>query len=250
MTSVAPVPRLDRAVRARPRRADLPDLGADLRLQPGVRALPVLVGQARPARAVHRAVQGDHRRARAHAGVLRQHRRRRAHRAPGLLGAGRLRHRPPRRGEVLHQRRADHPRGGGQAGRQRLRRRADLARRRDRRGQRRRPRRRLVRDGDPRAGEPRRRRLHRRQDLGRRHPPQRRPARRLQGAGRPVRRHAADHPAAPVRPRRRRLGRAAPHRRPAACSSTTGWSPTASGCSPATRSSTCPASASRARWPG
>ena len=38
-----------RAVRARPRRADLPDVGAHLRLQPGVRALPVLVGQARPA---------------------------------------------------------------------------------------------------------------------------------------------------------------------------------------------------------
>ena len=38
-----------RPVRTRAGRADLPDLGADLRLQPGVRALPVLVGQARSA---------------------------------------------------------------------------------------------------------------------------------------------------------------------------------------------------------
>ena len=56
-----------------------------------------------------------------------------------LLGAGRLRHRPPRRGEVLDQRLADHPGGGRAPGRQRLRRRADLPRRRHRRGQRRRP---------------------------------------------------------------------------------------------------------------
>ena len=33
---------------------DLPDLGADLRLQPGVCALPVVVGAARPTRALHR----------------------------------------------------------------------------------------------------------------------------------------------------------------------------------------------------
>ena len=32
-----------------PGRPDLPDLGADLRLQPVVRALPVLVGPPRPA---------------------------------------------------------------------------------------------------------------------------------------------------------------------------------------------------------
>ena len=62
-------------------------------------------GPARPARADHRRVQGGDRRARADAGLLRQHRRRRADRAPGLLGARRLRHRPPRRREVLHQRR-------------------------------------------------------------------------------------------------------------------------------------------------
>ena len=43
-----------RALRARSRRADLPDLGADLRLQPGVRALPVVLRPARPARADHR----------------------------------------------------------------------------------------------------------------------------------------------------------------------------------------------------
>ena len=56
--------------------------------------------------------------------------------------------------EVLHQRRAHHAGGRRAAGRQRLRRRADLARRRDGRGQRRRARARLVRDGDPGAGEP------------------------------------------------------------------------------------------------
>ena len=145
-----------RAVRARAGRADLPDLGADLRLQPGLRALPVVVGQARSARAVHAAVQGHHRRARTHAGVLREHRRRRTHCAAGLLGARRLRHRAPRRGQVLHQRRAHHAGGGGEAGRQRLRRRADLAGRRHRRGQRRGARSRVLRHGDARAGEPRR----------------------------------------------------------------------------------------------
>ena len=46
------------------------------------------------------------------------------------------------------------PEVAGRAGRQRLRRRADLPRRRDGRGQRRRPRARLVRDGDSCAGEP------------------------------------------------------------------------------------------------
>ena len=54
-------------------------------------------------------VQGGDRRAAAHAGLLRQYRRRRAHRPPRLLGAGRLRHRAPRRGQVLDQRHQDHP---------------------------------------------------------------------------------------------------------------------------------------------
>ena len=135
-----PASRPGRAVRARAGRADLPDLGADLRVQSGVRALPVVVGQTRSARAVHPPVQGHHRRAGTHAGVLRQHRRRGTHCAPGLLGAGGLRHRTPRRREVLHQRGPDHPRGRGPVGGQRLRGRPDLARRRDRRGQRRRPR--------------------------------------------------------------------------------------------------------------
>ena len=49
---------------------------------------------------------------RADAGVLRQHRRRRADRAAGLLGAARLRDRPPRRGEVLHQRDQARPSSG------------------------------------------------------------------------------------------------------------------------------------------
>ena len=64
---------------------------------------------ARPAGADHRGGEGGDRRAAADAGLLREHRRRRAHRAAGLLGAGRLRHRPPGRREVLHQRHPDRP---------------------------------------------------------------------------------------------------------------------------------------------
>ena len=84
----------------------------------------------------------------------------------------------PRRGEVLHQRRADRRgRRGQRLAASRLRRRADLARRCDRGGQRRRARAGLVRDGDPRAGEPVGGRIPRRQDLGGDDPPQRRSAR-------------------------------------------------------------------------
>ncbi len=75
---------------------------------------------------------------------------------------------------------------------------------------------RLVRRRPAGDGPPRRRRLRAVQDLGRRHPPQRRPARRLQGARRLVRRPAAGHPAAPVGTRRRLVARAAPDERPAA----------------------------------
>ena len=53
--------------------------------------------------------QGGHRRTRADAGVLREHRRWRTDGATGLLGARRLRHSSPRRGEVLDQRREDQP---------------------------------------------------------------------------------------------------------------------------------------------
>ena len=62
------------------------------------------------------------------------------------------------------------------------------------------------------------------QDLGRHDAAERRPARRVQGHRRPVRRPAAHHPAAPVRPRRRRLGRAARRPPSSSASSTTGWS--------------------------
>ena len=60
-----------------------------------------------------------------------------------------------------------------------------------------------------------------------------------------VRRPAAADPAAPVGPRRRRLGRPAPAAATSSASSTTGWSPTATRCSPATRSSTCRPTARR-----
>ena len=76
-----------RPVRAGSRRPHLPHLGADLRLQPGLRPLPVELGPARPARAHHRRVQGGHRRVRADADLLRQHRRRRAHRARRTSGS-------------------------------------------------------------------------------------------------------------------------------------------------------------------
>ena len=101
----------------RARRADLPHVGAHVRVQPRVRALPVVLRAARPARADHRRVQGRDRRARAHAGLLREHRRRRADGPQGLLGARRVRDRAPRGREVLHQRLADRRRAGGVAAR-------------------------------------------------------------------------------------------------------------------------------------
>ena len=85
-----------------------------------------------------------------------------------------------------------------------------------RRGQRRRAGRRLVRHRRHRHGAPGRRRLHRLQALGGGHPPQRRPARRLQGPGRPLRGPAPADPAAAVGPGGRRVGRAPPDGRPAA----------------------------------
>ena len=82
--------------------------------------------------------------------------------------------------------------------------------------ERRRARRRLVRHGHPGDGAPPRRGLRSVQDLRGRHPSQRRPTRRVQGARRLVRRAAAGHPAAPVGSRRRLVARPAPDQRPAA----------------------------------
>ena len=161
-------------------------------------------------------MQGADRRVRADAGLLRQHRRRRADRAPRLLGAARLRRRAPRRREVLDQRLPDHPRACRAAGGHRLRRRPDLPRRRHRRGQRRRAGPGHVRRRPARHGQPPGRRHEGLQALGRLHPPQHRPARRVQGHRGHVRRPAAADPAAAVGPRRRRLGRAAPAAAPAA----------------------------------
>ena len=73
----------------------------------------------------------------------------------------RLRDRAQRRREVLHQRLPHHRRARALAGGQRLRRRADLARRRDRRGQRRRPRAGLLRHRDRGDGAPARGRASR-----------------------------------------------------------------------------------------
>ena len=93
-------------------------------------------GPARPARAEHRRMQGGDRRARADAGVLCEHRRRRADGPARLLGACRLRGRAPRRREVLDQRQSRiTPAVASRLAAHRLCRRADLARRRHRRGQ-------------------------------------------------------------------------------------------------------------------
>ena len=170
-----------------------------------------LVGPPRPARADHRRVQGAHRRVRADADLLRQHRRRRADGAAGLLGAARLRRRPPRRREVLHQRLPDHPRAARRARGDRLRRRADLAGRRDRRGQRRASA--APAPSTPRCGRwttcrrpacatSRSRWSCTRHNIGQ--------LDEFKAHRRPVRRPAAAHPAAAVRPRRGRVGRAAP----------------------------------------
>ena len=99
--------------------------------------------------------------------------------------------------------------------------------------------------GPPGDGQPGRRRLRAVQDLGRRHPPQRRPARRLRGAGRRLRRPAPGHPAAPVGPGRRHAGTSCTPRPSSSARSTAGCSPTATTCSPATPSSTSTPSASR-----
>ena len=98
----------------------------------------------------------------------------------------------------------------------RLRRRPDLPRRRHRRGQRRGAGPGHLRRRPARHGEPPGRRHEGLQALGRLHPSQHRPARRVQGHRGHVRRPAAADPAAPVGPRRRRLGRAAPAAAPAA----------------------------------
>ncbi len=220
----AVVPLAGRPVRAGPRRADLPDLGADLRLQPGVRALPVELRAPRPARAdaptSAKAVIDELQRMQ----VFYVN-----------IGGGEP---TVRRDfwELVDYATAHHvgvkfstngsritPRARRAAGRQRLRRRADLARRRDRRGQRRasavpartpRRSRRWSTSPRPACEDFKISVVVTRENVG--------AARRVQGDRRPLRRAAAAHAAAPVGPRRRRLGRAAPDRASSSASSTTG----------------------------
>ena len=113
------------------------------------------------------------------------------------------------------------------AGPHRLRRRPDLPGRRHRRGQRRRPRHRLLRHRHPGAGEPGRGRDEGLQGLRRRHPGERRAARRVQGAHRPLRRPAADHPASARRAAAPTSGTSCTPPRPSSASSTPGCWPTA-----------------------
>ena len=207
--AVAGERRAQRRVRARARRADLPDLGAHVRVQPRVRALPVVVGAARPARALDRRVQGRDRRARAHAGLLREHRRRRADGAQGLLGARRVRDRAPRRREVLHQRRRGSTPSGrrGCAASDYVDVQISLGRR-DGGGQRPRARRGLLRDGD--AGDvscsPARAPSSASSSRARTPASSTSSRRSRTSSG-----DAAAHAAAAVGPRRRRVGRAASH---------------------------------------
>ena len=191
-------------------------------------------------------VPGGHRRAAADAGLLRQHRRRRADRPAGLLGAARLRHRARRRRQVLHQRRQDHP---GPVARQLAA--SDYVDVQ------------ISLDGataevndavrGPGSYDTALRAMRNLADAGfagfkisvvmTRHNVGQLDA--VQGDRRPVRRAAADHPAAPVRPRRRRVGRAAPDRGPAARAVRLAGRPRRAACSPATRSSTWPGTARR-----
>ena len=236
-----------RPLRGGPRRADLPDLGAHLRVQPRVRALPVEL-RAAATRASSRTAECK--------AVIDELERMQVFYVN--IGGGE----PTVRRDFweLVDYATDHhvgvkfstngsriDRGARRAARgQRLRRRADLARRRDRRGQRRGARRRApTPPRSARWSNLARGRVRRLQAVGRRDPAQRRPARRVQGDRRPLRRAAADHPAAPVGPRRRRLGRAAPDRRAAARALRLAGAPTARTCSPATRSSTSRRSARR-----
>ncbi len=147
---------------------------------------------------------------------LRQRRRRRADGPRGLLGAAGVRDRPRRGREVLDERQPDHGGARRLARGVELRRRADLAGRRDGGGQRPDPRSRLLRHGHPGDGAPRRGRGHRLQDLGRHDARERHAGRRLQGDRRPLRGAAAPDQAAAVRARGGRLGRPAPHPGPAA----------------------------------
>ena len=211
-----------------------------------MRALPVLLGTARPARADHRRGRGGHRRAAADAGLLRQRRRRRADRPAGLLAPARLRHRPRRRRQVLHQR---HQAGQGPrraAGRApttstcRSPSTAPPPRSTTRvRGDR------LLRHRHPGDGEPGRGRVEGLQDLRRRHPGERRPARRVQGARRLATAPSCGSPGCARRAAAPTSGTSCTPPRRSSASSTTGCWPTATTCSPATRSSTSRRSARR-----
>ena len=234
-----------RPVRAGPRRADLPHLGADLRLQPGLRALPVQLRPPRSRRAEHRRVQGADRRVRADADLLRQHRRRRAHRPLRLLGAGGRT--PPTTTS------GSSSRPTGPASPPRWRNGWPPATTWMCRSPSTGP---PPRSTTPSAGagsyatavaamEPARRgRLRRLQALGGGHPAQRRPARCLQGPGRPVRGPTPAHPAPPFGTGCRRLGRAPPYGRAAAAAVRLAAGPRGGRSSPATPSSTWPATAS------
>ena len=230
-----------RALRVRPELPDLPDLGAHLRLQPGVRALPVRrrgggIRASCPPPRPRRVIDELQRMQVFYVNI----------------GGGEPTVRPDfwelldyaighdvgvkfSTNGIKLDKKARRAAGGD-----RLRRRPDLPRRRDRRGQRPRPRPGLVRHRDPGAGEPGRGRVRPAQDLASWSPARtstsstssrRSPTTSARSCGSPG---CAPRGAAPT------CGTSCTPRRAAARSSTTGCSPAARTCSPATRSSTSP----------
>ncbi len=180
-----------------------------------MRALPVLIGCPRSARAHHRRGESAHRRVGADAGLLHQHRRGRADGAPRFLRVDRVRDRPSRRSQVLHQWHLHRSCGGPPSRVDGLPRRADLDRRYRRTDQRRRAGPGFLRRCTAGHGPSEERGIRTVQDLDRRDAPQRRPARRLQGPRRFVRCPTARHAPTTLGKRRRVVARTAPDGRSA-----------------------------------
>ena len=221
----AGVPRADRAVRARPRRAHLPDLGAHLRLQPGLRALPVSSSGRRDPRELSTApVQG----------VIDELERMQVFYVN--IGGGEPTVRPDF-WELVDYATAhhvgvkfstngvpDHPGGRRAAGRQRLRRRADFSSTAP-------PPRSTTPSAAPGPTPLAVRAMDNLAAAGlraafkisrRRHPPQRRPARRVRRAGRVVTAPSCGSPGCAPRAAAPTSGTPCTPRPPSRCSSTTG----------------------------
>ncbi len=211
LAEVAPLPLKDQFTRGLDA-PDLPDLGADVCLQSGVRALPELVGSPGPGRADAGRGAPHRRRAGRPEGVLREHRRGRADAAAGLLRPRRIRHGASGGGQVLDQRDAAVGGAGEAVGGAGLSGRADQYRRRDGGHERRGARRGLVRGGPPGDGQSGGGGLRSVQGQRRRDAPERGGARCAGGDRRGVRGAAPTDPPAAIWAGGRLVGRAAPDR--------------------------------------